>query len=272
MPRWIIVLSGPIRSGKTTLATKMSQKFGMRIIKTRQLIESSLGESSPPDRVSLQEHGDKLDRKTKGKWVVNELAKVVRSGESDAAYIIDSVRIPEQVEAIRLAFPPVTHVHLTANDSDLRRRYDERAAREKDVVTYDLAKRNITEKKVERLANIADIVIDTAQCTEEDVFVRATSRMSLYKHDSGIVDILIGGQFGSEGKGQVVNYLMNEYDVVIRVGGPNAGHTVPEAHGESFVYHHLPSGARTHSAHYVLGPGMVIRVESLLRGDCRLQT
>jgi adenylosuccinate synthase len=244
----------------------------MKIIKTRELIESSLGELPLAGRISLQQQGEKLDRVTNGQWVVDELAKVVRTHEKGVAYIIDSVRIPEQVNTIRLAFPPVTHVHLTANDDELRRRYNERARRENDPVPYDVAKENITEKSVGRLEEIADIVIDTGRCTEEDVFVRATSRMSLYKHDSGFVDVLVGGQFGSEGKGQIVNYLAREYDVVVRVGGPNAGHTVPEAGGTSYIYHLIPSGARTHDADYVLGPGMVILVKKLLEeiADCKL--
>jgi len=120
----------------------------MKIIKTRELIESSLGELPLAGRISLQQQGEKLDRVTNGQWVVDELAKVVRTHEKGVAYIIDSVRIPEQVNTIRLAFPPVTHVHLTANDDELRRRYNERARRENDPVPYDVAKENITEKSV----------------------------------------------------------------------------------------------------------------------------
>ncbi len=263
MPRLIVVLSGPIRSGKSTLAKMMSAKFGMTTIKTHELIANTM-KGLPVGRISLQEQGEKLDRETKGLWVVNELAEVMRAHENDESYIIDSVRIPEQVDAIRLAFPPVIHVYLTASDAELRRRYNVRAALAHDLTSYDTAKINATEKNVGRLAEIADIVIDTERCTDEDVFVRATSRMSLYKHDTGYVDVVVGGQFGSEGKGQIVNHLTREYDVIVRVGGPNAGHTVMEAGGTSYVYRHIPSGARTHDVHCVLGPGMVVSVSKLL--------
>jgi adenylosuccinate synthase len=267
-----VIVAGPISSGKTTLATSISKKFGMRVIKTKELIKNSLGDVQRAGRISLQDQGEKLDRETKGEWVVDELAKIALSDEKDAAYIIDSARIPEQVIAIKRAFPRVTLVYLTASDSELRRRYNERAAREGDTVPYDTAKQNTTEKLVGRLAEIADIVIDTEHCTDDDVFVRATSRMSLYGHDSGFVDVLVGGQFGSEGKGQIVNYLAREYDVIVRVGGPNAGHTVTEADDAPYVYHLIPSGARTHHAHYVLSPGMVIDVEKLLKeiAECKL--
>jgi hypothetical protein len=42
-----------------------------------------------------------------------------------------------------------------------------------------------------------------------------------------LVDVLIGGQYGSEGKGNNAYRLAPEYDVLMRVGGPNAGHKVP---------------------------------------------
>ena len=70
------------------------------------------------------------------------------------------------------------------------------------------------------------------------------------------VDVLIGGQYGSEGKGNIVAYLAREYDVMIRVGGPNAGHTVASAAG-TFTYHHLPSGSRDVTARLLLGPRCV---------------
>lgn len=218
MARWIVVLSGPIRSGKTTLAAKLSERFGMKLIKTHDLIKNAYSGLSLSGRISLQEYGEKLDRSTRGKWIANELGKIILADDQDSAFIVDSARIPQQVDAIRLAFRPATHIHLTASEEELRKRYEKRAAIENDPVSYDEAKKNKTERGVERLAKIADIVIDTGRCTDEDVFVRATSRMGLYKHDSGYVDVVVGGQFGSEGKGQLVNFLTPEYDVIVRVG------------------------------------------------------
>lgn len=272
MANWVVVLSGPIRSGKTTLASRLSDKFGMTLVKTHDLIQDSYKNRPAKGRIELQEYGERLDKETKGQWVASELAKVVVSKGENATFVVDSARIPEQVAAIRRAFPRVTHIHLTATDNILRTRYDKRAAMEHDPVKYAEAKKNATERGVERLAGIADIVIDTELCTADDVFVRATSRMSLYKNNSGLVDVVVGGQFGSEGKGQIVNYLAREYDYIVRVGGPNAGHTVTEAEGAPYIYHQVPSGARTNSAHNVLGPGMVVNVTKLLKeiSECEL--
>lgn len=72
-----------------------------------------------------------------------------------------------------------------------------------------------------------------------------------------------GGQYGSEGKGHVAAYLAKEYDVLVRVGGPNAGHTV-SGPTEVFTYHQLPSGSQDTDARLLLGPGMTIHVQSLL--------
>ena len=56
------------------------------------------------------------------------------------------------------------------------------------------------------------------------------------------VDVLLGLQWGDEGKGKVVDVLTPNYDVVTRFqGGPNAGHTL-EFNGEKYVLRSIPSG------------------------------
>ena len=83
------------------------------------------------------------------------------------------------------------------------------------------------------------------------------------------MDVIIGAQYGSEGKGQIAAYISREYDLLVRVGGPNAGHTVYED-PEPYTHHQLPSGTRRSSAKLLLGPGMTIKVDKLLEEirDC----
>ena len=90
----------------------------------------------------------------------------------------------------------------------------------------------------------------------------------MYKRQ-GFVDVVVGGQYGSEGKGQIVAYLAREYDLLVRVGGPNAGHKVFEV-PEPYAHHQLPSGTRKSEAKLLIGPGAVIRVDKLLKeiADC----
>jgi len=70
--------------------------------------------------------------------------------------------------------------------------------------------------------------------------------------------VVVGAQWGDEGKGRMVDYLAREADVVVRYqGGNNAGHTVVNAFG-SFALHLIPSGIFNPQVTCVLGPGTVI--------------
>ena len=73
------------------------------------------------------------------------------------------------------------------------------------------------------------------------------------------VDVLLGLQWGDEGKGKVVDYLAEQYDVVARFqGGPNAGHTLILNNGEKFVLHTIPSGIFLENCINLIGAGVVI--------------
>ncbi|MBA4144888.1 MAG: adenylosuccinate synthase [Cytophaga sp.] len=72
------------------------------------------------------------------------------------------------------------------------------------------------------------------------------------------VDVLLGLQWGDEGKGKIVDVLAPKYDVVARFqGGPNAGHTL-EFDGIKHVLHQIPSGIFRPSAKNVIGNGVVL--------------
>ncbi|AMD85654.1 Adenylosuccinate synthetase [Capnocytophaga haemolytica] len=72
------------------------------------------------------------------------------------------------------------------------------------------------------------------------------------------VDLLLGLQWGDEGKGKIVDVLTQKYDVIARFqGGPNAGHTL-EFDGIKHVLHTIPSGIFHPSAINVVGNGVVI--------------
>jgi adenylosuccinate synthase len=70
--------------------------------------------------------------------------------------------------------------------------------------------------------------------------------------------VIIGAQWGDEGKGKIVDYLARESDIVVRFsGGANAGHTIV-ADGEQYALHLIPSGALYKNKVVILGTGMVI--------------
>jgi len=241
-------------------------------VKTSEII-SKAGSIRADDRMALQAMGDGLDKTTSGRWVLDALSQAERAVADAKIFVVDSVRTIGQIDHIRGAYGPVTHLHLTAPPDVLRQRYNKRYHRKKGVPSYDEAKKNSTEQNIGNLTEVADIVIDTNRCEKEDVLVRAASRMSLYgRNERGYVDVIVGGQYGSEGKGQIAAFLAKEYDLLIRVGGPNAGHTVYEQ-PKSYTHHHLPSGTRKCDAALLLGPGMVINVERLLQeiSDCKVE-
>jgi len=72
------------------------------------------------------------------------------------------------------------------------------------------------------------------------------------------VDILLGLQWGDEGKGKIVDVLTNKYDIIARFqGGPNAGHTL-EFEGIKHVLHTIPSGIFHKGVVNLIGNGVVI--------------
>ena len=72
------------------------------------------------------------------------------------------------------------------------------------------------------------------------------------------VDVLLGLQWGDEGKGKVVDYLARKYDLVARFqGGPNAGHTL-EFEGIKHVLHQIPSGIFHKEIKNIVGNGVVL--------------
>lgn len=73
-----------------------------------------------------------------------------------------------------------------------------------------------------------------------------------------MVDVLLGLQWGDEGKGKIVDYLADRYDIVARFqGGPNAGHTL-YLEGKKYVLHTVPSGIFRTAVQNVIGNGVVI--------------
>ncbi len=73
-----------------------------------------------------------------------------------------------------------------------------------------------------------------------------------------MIDVILGLQWGDEGKGKIADYLTPKYDVVARFqGGPNAGHSL-EFEGKKFVLNTIPSGIFGKTTINLIGNGVVI--------------
>lgn len=79
------------------------------------------------------------------------------------------------------------------------------------------------------------------------------------------VSIVVGGQFGSEGKGKVAHFLAQERNasIVVRCGGSNSGHTVIDENGEAQIFQHLPTAAILPETQLALCAGSYIDLDIL---------
>jgi len=270
----IVLLSGSISSGKSTLSGLLNTQFGFHVLKTNKVIQSlavqRLGAEIQSERRAMQKFGESLDKDTKGKWVRDALARLIHDlgpAGTDALVVVDAVRILDQIRAIRQAYSfSVVHVHLKAPDDVLEARYkDRRGTGFKELGSFSEAEKNKTEARVKDLEDAADFVIDTSRSLAQAVLVRAATHLGLYARSyDRRVDVVVGGQFGSEGKGHITSYLAHEYAVLVRVGGPNAGHKVFQE-PNPYTHHQLPSGtSRNSAAKLILAPGCVLNAEKLM--------
>ena len=73
-----------------------------------------------------------------------------------------------------------------------------------------------------------------------------------------LVDVLLGLQWGDEGKGKIVDFISKKYDIIARFqGGPNAGHTII-FNNTKYVLHTIPSGIFNQNVQNIIGNGVVI--------------
>lgn len=126
----IVLISGPICSGKSALAQRLGERHDARIVKTRDLIVAKRPKTKN-ERTALQRAGQQLDGIDGGIWVAEALQQMIDDFASEQTphglFVIDSVRIQGQVDAIRKAYgADVHHVHVTATAAELERRYNQR--------------------------------------------------------------------------------------------------------------------------------------------------
>ena len=82
-----------------------------------------------------------------------------------------------------------------------------------------------------------------------------------------MVDVILGLQWGDEGKGKIVDYFAPNYDMIARFqGGPNAGHTL-YVNGKKVVLHQIPSGIFRQNKINLIGSGVVLDAV-ILKKEC----
>lgn len=260
----VVIISGKTCSGKTGLAEKLRQRYAFRVVSSRDILNAHLELAGKDHRPALIEEARNQDEQSNSKWIVEGVQpqfELLRDDEP--GIVVDHVSSAEQVRQFRECFKTnLVHVHLYATQETLLKRYAEAEASADAPAYSDID--HLTPESVESLKADADVRIFTDRTDSEDTLVRVAAQLHLLTPpELRCVDVLVGGQYGSEGKGNIVAYLANEYDVLVRVGGPNAGHTVANTEGK-IVHHQLPSGTRFSNAKILLGPGITLNVQGLL--------
>lgn len=268
--QYVIAISGPVASGKSVLANEIIKRFKTQRISTRQLI---LDTSVPNERNALIEGGKRLDQQTNGAWIRDGIAPyVLKQQHSSDIILIDAVRTEQQIDHLRDTYgEKFFHIHVSVPFTVAKQRYETRGADWDKEVPYDQVRADPTENGVWLLDRIADRVVPNHHSDPESLLARALAGLKLFPLEpEKLVDVLVGGQYGSEGKGNVCAHLAHGYDVLMRVGGPNAGHMV--AHPRQ-KYVQLPSGTRTNtSAKILIGAGANIWPDQMIKeiAECGL--
>ncbi len=293
----VVVISGQVGAGKSTLAQGLADGYDAVHISTKELLQltaESRGVDLELERSALQRYGAELDAETEGRWVaeavaakisgapvagraVERMEEVGGDDQPTGLYVVDSVRTKEQIDNLRDALgADVVHVHLYSSEKVLAKRYQLRgdASGLKELSSYEEVARDPTEHGVTDLQNDADVAIDTERSNKADVLIRAAAALGLLPDaDARLVDVLVGGQYGSEGKGNLAFFLARDYDLLVRVGGPNAGHKVPLP--TPFTHRLLPSGTQANErAKLLLGPGATLDIDVLTKeiADCGVES
>lgn len=158
----LLLLSGPMASGKTSVSASLQEFHGFIPISSGAFLRAYLAaRSKPHDRHNLQELGDSLDESTDFSWLIESVASpAIQDRPAVENWLLDAVRKPRQVELFRLRFgDAVKHVHICAPESVLQQRYVARGTA--DLNEYITSVAHPNEQSARSLSGFADKVLDT---------------------------------------------------------------------------------------------------------------
>lgn len=162
----IVLFSGPIASGKTTVADELVGTHGFRRLKSSAYLRSICEQRGQAiSRTALQELGDRLDEETDYRWLIEDVArKQIAATPNHPRWLIDSVRKEQQIAHFRAAFgSSIVHIHVWAPEEVLRKRFEQRLAsalHHEGITTYDEAISHPNEISARALSDVADVSIN----------------------------------------------------------------------------------------------------------------
>ncbi|MEE4997439.1 ATP-binding protein [Pseudomonas alliivorans] len=175
----IILISGPIASGKSTVTNELISKYGFESLSSGDYLRNLLkSKQQPATRKELQELGDSLDAETNYRWLAERISKDKIKNSDNKKWIIDCVRKPQQVSSHRDCFgTSIVHIHITAEPEILKARHLSRTlTSEKD---YNDAKNHTNEISSEKLFNIADLVLSTSHTSTEEICIAIAKKAGI---------------------------------------------------------------------------------------------
>jgi hypothetical protein len=162
----VVVLTGAVYTGKTSLAGALAASSECSVLRVRTIIEDSVGQGALP-RADLQSAGLVLDERTQGRWIADSVGAAIGGGA--ATVVIDAVRTRRQLEKLRETVSAgLVVVHLTASDEERQRRLDRSRTTDPTDEAYALLSRIMahpTDREADLLRLEADLVIDTTTLT-----------------------------------------------------------------------------------------------------------
>jgi len=162
----VVVVSGPICAGKTSLARALQTRFDAEILSARaELLR--LSDHSEMSRGALLKLGLEIESSTSGKWIADAVRSAV--GETTRPLVvIDAARTMAQLEGIRSLPLRTQCVHLTSSYAVRRARYASPAS-DTSAESFDAVSAHPTETGADDLRRVAELVIDTSHLALETV-------------------------------------------------------------------------------------------------------
>lgn len=173
MNQALLILSGPIAAGKSTVAKFLREKHGfLRVSSSQFLTELAKSRCQAPTRKVLQDLGDMLDIETDYTWLVDDVVFPQMAANPARDWFVDAIRKRQQADKFKARLPSTCHIHFTASDATLKSRFDARLSASgvssHEPSTYEKTIKHPNEIAARSLGLIADLIIDLDQVDSEE--------------------------------------------------------------------------------------------------------
>ncbi|NRD49832.1 AAA family ATPase [Corallococcus exiguus] len=229
----VVVVSGPIGAGKTTLAQGLARRFGALHLRSDDFLREHFPEGSYGWRRSRLHQGIAKDSETGGRWLADSVLAALHGHGFDAMTpsrrvpglaVVDAANSAEQLDGLRgNSSIHVVHVHLEVSEPERASRGEEQpsltSAQNSGPDTFAKAQPQVAEGNVHALASVADLVVDRTTATSDAVLVRVASRLELYgRQGERLVDLIIPSPHGEVNTRPLTAQLAPHYSFLLRPG------------------------------------------------------